>query len=68
MSAENDWGGERMEEMQLVLTKTGQDTVKNVMSVVKKMTPEQKQQVLAFFHGVEFGNRLADSHPSEVKG
>ena len=57
-----------MEEMQLVLTKTGQDTVKNVMSVVKKMTPEQIQQVLAFFHGVEFGNRLADSHPSEVKG
>lgn len=56
-----------MEEMQLVLTETGQNTVKKLMGVVEKMTPEQKQQVLAFLHGVEFGNRLADSHPSEGK-
>lgn len=54
-----------MEEMQIVLTATGQKTVKQVLNVTEGMTPEQKQRVLAFFHGVEFGKRLTSNPTSE---
>lgn len=48
-----------MNEMQMLLEKVDGNVVKKVMGVVGEMTPEQKQKVLIFFHGVEFGNKLA---------
>lgn len=50
-----------MEEVQMMLTKTGQKTTEKVMNVVGDMTLEQKRCVLAFFHGVEFGKKLSSS-------